>query len=214
MWGEDATRFLARVLPWPASLEDAGYCNLHWVNEPNEKGRKPWWNGRAFRDVGAMVSFTGWLLTKPNIRDIYFCTSLQAKTAINKKGKEVALRSQVNTLASKILFLDIDAKDPPKGYADASEAFAALQQFVKTSGVAFPSAVIHSGGGLHAYWITDEPLTPGEWQMQAEKLRAAGMQHGLRFDSNVMEISRILRIPETFNHKTTPPKPVTLLYLE
>jgi hypothetical protein len=39
VWGDDAVRFLSRVMAWPASDSDAGVVNLHWT-KPNTKNPK------------------------------------------------------------------------------------------------------------------------------------------------------------------------------
>lgn len=214
-WGEDATRFLKRVLPWPASDNDAGYGNLHWKNLNTENPNRPFWNGKPYRDADALVSFAGWIQQQPNCRDLYFCTSLQAQSILNRSGKPQALRSIQNTVCSKVLFLDIDVKPPPKGYTDTKEALTVLGDFLKQFKLSFPNAIVHSGGGLHVYWELVTPLSPAEWQPRAEKLRSAAVKFGLRCDGQcTVDITRILRLPETLNWKTDPPQPVKLLYLD
>jgi hypothetical protein len=103
-WGDDATRFLKRVMAWPASDSDAGVVNLHWT-KPNTKNPKapPYFNGKPFRHVDHMVSHAEWRHNRTlDTKDLYFCTSLQATTA---KGKDpehpIALRNMQNTLSSK-----------------------------------------------------------------------------------------------------------------
>ena len=77
-----------------------------------------------------------------------------------------------------------------------------------------PSAIIGSGGGLHAYWISSNPLTVDEWKPYAEGLKAAAIGLGLLCDAGLTtDCARILRIPGTFNYKTDPPKRVETLYL-
>lgn len=213
-WGDDATRFLKRVLPWPASDNDAGYGNIHWTNN-NDQGGRPFWNGKPFRTAEELSSFACWVMQRPNCRDIYYCTSLQAQSAKNRAGKIVALRSIQNTICSKVIFLDIDVKEPPKGYTDTKEALTVLGDFLKKFQLPFPDAIVASGGGLHCYWISDTPMTHVEWQPRAERLRAAAVQFGLRCDGQcTVDITRILRVPETLNWKTDPPRPVKLLHLD
>lgn len=213
-WGDDATRFLKRVLPWPASDNDAGYCNLHWTSSLDNSGGKPFWVGKPFRSAEALVGLAGFLSQQPNVRDQYFCTSLQAQTIKNKAGKESALRSIQNTICSQVLFLDIDIKPPPKGYASINEALTILGEFLKRYQIRFPDAIVGSGGGLHVYWV-GQPRSREEWQPHAEKLRSAAVQYGLLCDGQcTVDITRILRIPETLNWKTDPPRLVKLLHLK
>lgn len=212
-WGDDATRFLKRVLPWPASDNDAGYGNLHWKSHVDGRD-KPFWVGKPFRDAEALVGLTGFLMQQPNVRDLYFCTSLQAQSINNRAGKPQALRSIQNTICSQVLFLDIDVKAPPKGYTDTKEALTVMGDFLKKFKYPFPNAIVHSGGGLHVYWV-GHPKGISEWHPRAEKLRSAAVQFGLRCDGQcTVDITRILRIPETLNWKTDPPRPVKLLHLD
>lgn len=217
-WGDDATRFLKRVMPWPASDNDAGYVNLHWnsISNSTQHGdpERPYWVGKPFRTAEALVGLAGFLIQQPNVRDLYFCTSLQAQSIKNKAGKQSALRSLQNSICSKVLFLDIDIKPPPKGYETQAEALTALGDFLKKFKYPFPNAIVNSGRGLHVYWV-GEPRSHVEWQPRAEKLRSAAVQFGLRCDGQcTVDFSRILRVPETSNWKSSPPAKVTLLHLD
>jgi hypothetical protein len=206
------------VLPWPASPTDAGYGTIHWVKpNPTGKGPKGFWIGKPFKSAVDAVGMVGWLLQRPatDVTDVYFCTSLQAETATHPKtGKVNARRDVKNTLCSKVLFLDIDVKPPPKGYATVVEALTAVEGFCRSIGIPKPTAVVSSGVGVHCYWIGTRALPTAEWLWYAERLKQAAADYGLLTDAMVTaDIVRILRVPQTFNHKTNPPKPVVLLKL-
>jgi hypothetical protein len=213
-WGDDTLRFLNKILPWPAMDDDAGYGNLHWTSELEGRD-EPFWAGKPFRSGGEMVGLAGYLITQPNVRDMYFCTSLQQQSVRGRNGKPQALRSIMNTMFSKVFFLEIEVKDPPKGYADEKEALLALQDFLKYASIPFPDAIVSSGsGGLNTYWIEETPLAPAAWQPLAERLRHAATTFGLRFDGQcTVDITRILRVPESYNWMTDPPNAVKLLHL-
>ena len=130
-WGDDALRFLQRVHHWPASENDAGLVNIHNTWKNKTPGGTPYWSAKAFRDPAHAVSHVSWLTQQQDALDIYYCTGLQAQTTKNSKRKIVGLRNLQNTLSSKVLFLDIDVKTPPKGYADLNEALTALKDFLK-----------------------------------------------------------------------------------
>ena len=122
------------------------------------------------------------------------------------------MRHQKDAVALKAIWLDIDVKPPPKGYATLEEAQDALTAFVKAAGLPPPSAVVSSGGGLHVYWISDKPLTPDEWRPYAEGLKAAAINFGLRCDTQcTVNAAQVLRVPGTFNHKTVRSRAVKLL---
>jgi len=76
----------------------------------------------------------------------------------------------------------------------------------------WPSMVVGSGSGFHAYWSLEEPAGSPEEMGRAElamRLLAAGLG-----SDPVHDRSRILRVPGTFNHKTGEPRPVTLEVFE
>ena len=85
-----------------------------------------------------------------------------------------------------------------------------------------PTLVVHSGNGLQAYWLFNELwiFDSDEEREEAASmsrrwnatLRARARMHGWDVDST-FDLSRILRLPGTYNHKSDPPKPVRLLGL-
>jgi hypothetical protein len=74
---------------------------------------------------------------------------------------------------------------------DGAEAWAALEVFTPP-----PSMVVASGGGVHGYWRLAQPVT-------SDVLARANarMARLLGADSSAADAARILRPPETFNHK-------------
>jgi hypothetical protein len=209
--------FMGRVVAWPQD-EEPGYINCHWTSpnhsNPAQTGRNFYWSGKPFRTLDQFLNTAAWALNKPNIKDIYYCLSTQKATGLTKGGRVRPERKHDNALWLKALWLDIDIKDPPKGYASIDKALAALQAFIAHCGLPPATALVASGGGLHVYWISDKPLTRDEWQRYANGLKAAALAYGLRCDAGVTaDAARVLRVPGTFNHKTEPPKPVVLLGL-
>jgi hypothetical protein len=210
---EEIAQFMARVVPWPEGDAAPGYINLHWTI-PQPTG-KPKWTGKPVRSVADFQRLVNWVLSRPNTGDIYYCLSLQSKAGINKRGSPIAERSLQNALAVKALWLDIDVKEPPNGYATVQEAWAALKDFYRVVGLPRPSAMVASGGGLHVYWISKTPLTLDQWRPLAVGLKNAALKHGLRCDACcTIDAARILRVPGTWNCKTEPKRPVKLLTLE
>jgi hypothetical protein len=209
---DEIAGFLARVVPWPDSDDAAGYVNLHWTMLGDDG--KLIWTGKPCRCVDEFMRLTRWALTRPSTRDVYFCLSLQRCSRQNSKGKLAVMRSQQNALALKALWLDIDVKQPPKGYATIQEALAALKDFYIAVGLPKPSSLIASGGGAHVYWISKTPLTADQWRPLAQGLKNAALKHGLRCDAGcTIDSARILRVPGTWNCKTEPRRPAQLLWL-
>jgi hypothetical protein len=205
--------FLRRVLPWPKTGEP-GFINLHWLIPAPSDPNKLIWIGKPTRTIEEFLSLLEWVLSRPTTKDVYFCLSRQAQAKKSNRGNLAAMRHQKDALALKAIWLDIDVKPPPKGYTTLEEALDALATFVKAAGLPPPSALVGSGGGLHVYWISDKPLTPDEWRPYAEGLKAAAINFGLRCDTQcTVNAAQVLRVPGTFNHKTTPLRPAKLLGL-
>jgi hypothetical protein len=93
------------------------------------------------------------------------------------------------------------------------EAFDALDASRNKVGLPFPSMTVNSGGGLHVYWISDTPMSPDEWRPYADGLKALLLRESVKCDTGLTtDVARILRVPDTLNHKYNPPQPVELLH--
>jgi hypothetical protein len=171
--------------------------------------------GRPFNSLSDLLNMIPWCNTHPAfVKDVYFCLSSQNQVGEVLHGRARAKRLKENASFIRAIWLDIDVKAAPKGYPDLAQAVAALRAFCTAKGYPFPNALVASGGGLHAYWIASERMTPDEWLPYAQALREAAVDFGLRCDAGLTtDEARVLRVPGTFNHKTTPAKPVTLLHL-
>ena len=102
------------------------------------------------------------------------------------------------------LWVDVD----PRGDADgATTAWRRLARFPVQ-----PSAVVHSGRGLHAYWRLGSSIAlaePSERHRFGEALRR--LAHALGGDPTATDLPRVLRLPGSLNWKYAPPRPVTVL---
>jgi hypothetical protein len=206
--------FLSRVVPWPSEQSD-GYVNLHWRSLDNRDKTKSFWGGKPVKDVDSFMGTAAWALQRENIKDIYFCTSLQAKAGKNTKGGLKVMRSKELVVSLKAIWLDVDVKEPPKGYATLEDAIEAIGKFIKDAELPPPSALVATGGGVHVYWISNKPLQLHEWQPYAEGLKALAVTHKLLCDAGVTtDAARILRVPGTFNFKLDTPRPVRILGLK
>jgi hypothetical protein len=101
------------------------------------------------------------------------------------------------------LFVDIDFSTTPEPEARERLTHCPLS----------PSALVASGGGLHAYYLLREPLPlPGDAGLARGLLRRlAGYLGG---DLASAEPARVLRIPGGLNHKYQPARPVTIEHLD
>lgn len=66
-----------------------------------------------------------------------------------------------------------------------------------------PSIIVNSGGGLHAYWLLEEPVDVTVGQQVREVVTACLRQLALVLagDTQCAELARILRLPGTMNSK-------------
>jgi hypothetical protein len=87
------------------------------------------------------------------------------------------------------LWADVDFASFPGGEEEARQV---LETFPLP-----PSMIVHSGGGLHTYWLLEEPEEADDLQRIEGCLR--GLAEALKADA-VWDLSRILRPPDTFNH--------------
>jgi len=129
-------------------------------------------------------------------------------------------REKDNVHLLKSLWLDIDCGESKavvnektgraEGYIDQTAGIIALRDFCETIGLPDP-ILVNSGRGIHAYWPLDKEVTRDEWEPVAHRLRDLCILHNFYVDTKVFEVSRILRVPGTFNFKDVPPKPVELI---
>lgn len=190
-----AEQFAELVLPW----DDKSFVNVH-MKSTTHQGLRGQCN-LSLREFADAVRFFG---EKNN--DIYCCMSSQRRKG--DIGKSAA-RSQIDAVALKSLWYDIDVK--PKQYETLEDAQAALADFVKKAGLPAPNAIVHSGGGMHVHWALEKALHPRDWQPLADAMVKIGQHYGLMFDAGVtIDSARILRVPGTQNHKLEQPRPVTL----
>jgi predicted P-loop ATPase len=86
-----------------------------------------------------------------------------------------------------------------------------------------PSAIIESGNGFHVYFFFDESydVSDIESRNRFSRLSSRLFSHAQSLASrkgwqidNVSDLTRILRVPGSYNHKTNPRKPVSILRLD
>ena len=215
-----AQRFLERVVPWPGSAQAPGWINLHCRSKNANSavnGGKDFVVGWPLKTVEDFLSRAARLETNSQYFDVWFCTSQQRECGKSDQGTAKAKRHAANATFVKAIWIDIDVKPDDatgKHYTSMREARAAMRAFRKKVGLPNPSAIVDSGSGLHVYWISRDPLTPDEWRPYADGLKALLTQEGVKCDiALTTDIVRLLRVPETLNHKYSPPRRVKLVHL-
>jgi hypothetical protein len=220
-------KFLASVLPWPGP-SDRGFINLH-VNRKNDTAKnagKPWVIGWPFDDIDKFVDRSLWIDTTSDMFNVWMCMSQQSECGTNTNGKPKAIRNAKNATWLRSIWIDCDVKEKPASwdaehprepwthYETEREALSAFGDFAAKVGLPMPSAIVHSGGGLHVYWISETPLSPNQWSAYAEGLKSLLVSEGVKCDAGLTtDAARLLRVPGTLNHKYDPPRPVRLVHL-
>lgn len=120
-----------------------------------------------------------------------------AISAFVEKGS----RKQDNVRATKVIALDVDCGDT-KPFPSWKEGLIALGKFVQQMRLPKP-LVIHSGNGLHVYWVLQEELAPEQWKPLAEAMKSAAKEKGFAIDPAVpADSARVLRPVGTKNPKS------------
>ena len=149
-------------------------------------------------------------------KDVYFCVT---PSRVPHRGSTRSKEADATALVA--LWADIDLADGvhnsgkkyPSSKADVDKAFHDLP---------VPTSIIHSGGGLHYYWLLEVPMVISkEEEFRRAKELSSNWQRVLRTSLNSLgyemdstaDLARLLRVPGTRNHKDAAnPKPVEVLY--
>lgn len=119
-------------------------------------------------------------------------------------------RKTFNVKYLKSFYLDIDCGDG-KPYPTQSAGIHALQDFCREAELPAPITV-NSGRGIHAYWAFTKPVPYAQWLPVAERLKSRCVELGFEVDPVVTsDGARVLRVPDTHNHKDSPPKPTSVV---
>lgn len=202
--------FLALLFPWDEEHEHL-WKSVSWTFITQE-------GNVAFANYAAQTMDDLLRLIETRTRrahsNVYVAMGTQRMASEEKKtadGFPKASRVQKNIVSFNSLFVDIDVgkKD---AYATTAEALDQLYDFCAVTGLPNPTMEVFSGsGGLHAYWCFDRPVPQDEWKPLAMALQQAAQTFKLKFDPQVtVDACRILRVPNTFNHKSAPPTKVMI----
>lgn len=140
--------------------------------------------------------------------DLYFSTGTATQIPpTNAKGEQCAdryKRLQNAYLASvNALYTEFDFK----GFASAEAATEHVANLPHQ-----PSVIINSGGGLHCYWLLDVAFVCTD-ETARERLRTciSAFVTANGGDTSAKDLARVLRVPDTFNTKYTPPRRVSFV---
>ncbi|MBN1764123.1 MAG: hypothetical protein JW860_02610 [Sedimentisphaerales bacterium] len=135
-------------------------------------------------------------------KDVYFSVGLANKEYGPYKRLKADEVAGITCLWCDVDFGPGHSKKVPPDEKTAGE-------LVRSCGL-HPSLVVHSGNGWHCYWLLDKPYifeTDGERRAAAQlveqwqnHIRSIFKQAGYELDAT-HDLSRVLRIPGTLNHK-------------
>lgn len=130
---------------------------------------------------------------------VYFGVGLRRMTRKPKDNPDYKLGGKENVGCVTAAFADFDFKDVPE-----EELRKALSAFSVR-----PSIVVHSGHGIHAYWLLDYPAM-GEFREALQEINL-GLLRIFKAQRGPQDYTRILRVPGTANIKAEhpDPKPIT-----
>jgi len=120
-------------------------------------------------------------------------------------------REAAGALSVQALWMDLDCGDG-KIYDTPEAAMGALLAWLRRHDLPDPTHVVHSGYGLHVYWMLDAAVSLDEWRDAADRFKRAVVLERICDDPGVIsDAARILRVPGTHNYKTAEKRAVTLL---
>lgn len=202
--------FAALLFPWTEAEQNL-YKTVSWTFA--DKEGKPHLANYVAQSMPQLIDLIERRSTRSGA-NVYvaLATQLLADTTVmSVDGYAKAIRRHDNLVSSKAIALDIDV-GKKNAYATTQDAFDALDDFIAKVGLPEPTMIVLSGsGGLHVYWCFNDPIPMEQWKPLAAALRDAALNYGLKFDPQVtVNPVGILRVPNTYNHKTTPPTKVQL----
>lgn len=166
-----------------------------------EEKRTHWLNVAHGLDRAAAIAVgladQGW--------NVYYGVGLR-----KEQGKPYQRGSEKDVLCIPGAWTDVDYGDSGHKMQDLpptlDDAFQLVADFP-----AKPQIIVHSGNGLHVYWLFKEPwYIDSEETMNEAKQFMTGLQatlaeharqRGWTYDTSAVDLARVLRVPGTFNYK-------------
>ena len=151
-------------------------------------------------------------------RDLYVAVSVSRNAG--EPNRRITAERSAGIMG---LWADIDIADPDVHKKwnlppDDKSALALLEKMGLE-----PTVLVHSGHGLQAWWLFDEfwEFDTEQARMEAASLaqrwnttlRVRAAEHDWTVDST-FDLARVMRVPGTFNHKSEPVMPVSLLHVK
>nr|WP_314089552.1 DUF5906 domain-containing protein [uncultured Shinella sp.] len=143
----------------------------------------------------------------------YTVATLNRRPPEGKRGDG----SYIGHVPAFIFDFDVLTPDNLDAHAETAlpESFDGLQAFMDDIGLPPPSALVHSGNGLHGYWFLDRAMPAHEAhtahrRFQRAIIELAREKKRWKLD-NTADLARVLRYPGTWNRKRNIVRPVLLV---
>lgn len=207
---QEVRLFLALAFPWEEEHKNL-WKSVSWTFT-GQDGKTTFANF-ATQSMDNLVHLIETRATRGGA-NVYVALGTQLMASEEKRtadGYPKASRTQKNIVSFKSLFIDVDV-GKTGAYATTQEAIDAVYDMCAVTGMPVPTLEVLSGtGGLHVYWCFEKPIPVAEWKPLAVGLQQACQTYGLKFDPQcTVDSCRILRVPNTLNHKTNPPTKVKI----
>ena len=144
-------------------------------------------HGRAFLPIGNKAKLAGYCLSLGEQLHVYFGVCTRNKEA---KGSRQGTKQYLDRLPA--LWADLDCKV----FGSLPAAQTALKRYPFP-----PSIIVFTGHGYHAYWVLDEPIRLEDAPRSRLEAALKVLQVDLFGADNVSDLTRILRVPFTYNVK-------------
>lgn len=153
-------------------------------------------------------------------KDVYFGVGLRREQVYKEKNgrRYLARGDNVDVIAIPGLWIDVDISSAAHKERNLPQSTDEAIQLIQSFQLP-PTIIVHSGHGLHGYWLFSQPLyiENDDERHRAEALverfqatiRGEAMKRGWKLD-NTSDLARVLRVPGTTNYKRDP-KPVEVI---
>ncbi len=146
--------------------------------------------------------------------EVYFTVAaLNRRPPEGKRGDG----SYIGQVSAFIFDFDVFNPDNLKAHAETAipDSFDALQAFIEESNLPPPSVTVHSGNGLHLYWLLKSAIGAQDGQTAHRRFQRAIIELARKKKrwklDNTSDLPRVLRYPGTWNRKANVATPVTLV---
>lgn len=122
------------------------------------------------------------------------CSFVAPESGLLKRNRDCAVRGMFRCLR-----IDIDIGEG-KNYQTFDSSVEAIETLVAKVSLTRP-LLVKSGRGLHVYFPFTTDIPYQQWLILAEGLRNCVKSEGLKFDDNIREAERLLRLPTSINQR-------------